>query len=206
MNEETINQQVEEEVEETKKKKEKHISKKEYDKLVAELEEEKEKVAQEQQRYAKALETAAYHKNLGERYQREYDSLIKYRSQALIESLLNVIDNFELAFKFEAPTKEAQNYRVGFEFVYKMMLESLKGEGLEIITPTVNQEYDAKIHQAIEAVETEDEASVNKIAEVLLNGYKVKDRVVRPSTVKVYVLKKEEKVEEVKEEAEALKN
>lgn len=176
-------EEVKEEVkDEPKKKKEKFVPKKEYDKLMEQFE--------------KAMATAAHHQNLSKYYQNEYEKMIKYRSQSLIENLLPAIDSFELAFKFDAPTKEAQNYRAGFEFVYKMMLESLKNEGLVILTPKVGDEFDGKNQQIVETIETEDEKLVNHIGEVLLNGYMVKDRIVRPSSVKVYMLKKAEEVKE----------
>ena len=161
-----------------KKKKEETVSKEEYDHM--------------SEMYAKALNTAAYHENLSKYYQKEYDKMMKYRSQSLIESLLPTLDGFEMAFRFEAQTPEAQNYRVGFEFVYKLLKDALNNEGVSEITPKVGEEFDSNIHQAVEAIETEDESLVNTIKEVLLNGYKLKDRVIRPSNVKIYVKKKEE--------------
>ncbi len=182
----------EEEKVEPKKKKEKFVPKKDYDKLMEQFE--------------KAMATAAHHQNLSKYYQSEYDKMLKYRSQAAIENLLPVIDSFELAFKFDAPTKEAQNYRAGFEFVFKMMLDSLKNEGLAILTPKVGDIFDGATQQIVETLETIDEKQVNKIGEVLLNGYMVKDRIIRPSSVKVYVMKKEENKEVLEQNDSDLKN
>ena len=175
-----------------KKKKKEMVSQEEYDKV--------------QDMYQKALNTAAYHENLSKYYQKEYDKMMKYRSQSIIESLLPSLDGFEMAFRFEAKTPEAQSYRVGFEFVYKLLKQALIDEGVSEITPKPGDKFDSNIHQAVDTVETEDESLENTIKEVLLNGYMLKDRIIRPSNVKIYVKKeiKEEKQENENEEVKTM--
>ena len=158
-------------------KKEKKVSLKEYNEL--------------QDQFAKAMATAAHHQNLSKYYQNEYEKMIKYRSQSVIESILPSLDSFELAFKAEPKTDEAKSYRAGFEFVYKMLLESLKSEGLEIVECKENDEFNSDFMQIVETVETDDESLNNKVSTFLLSGYKLKDRLIRPCSVKVYTLKKE---------------
>ena len=179
----TVEEKTTEEVKE-KPKKVKKVSQEEYDKLMGQFE--------------KAMNTAAHHQNLSKYYQSEYDKVLKYRSQYLMENLLPVIDSFELAFKFEAPTKEALNYRMGFEYIYRMLIKSLEDEGLAVITPKVGDLFNGDIEQIVDVIETEDEKLDNHIAEVLLNGYKLKDRLLRPGNVKIYKLKTTKEV--VKEE------
>ena len=164
------------------KKKKKMVSQEDYDKV--------------QDMYAKALNTAAYHENLSKYYQKEYDKMMKYRSQSIIESLLPSLDGFEMAFRFEAKTPEAQSYRVGFEFVYKLLKDALISEGVSEITPKVGDKFDSNVHQAVDTIETEDENLINTIKEVLLNGYMLKDRIIRPANVKIYVKKEEKQTEE----------
>lgn len=165
-----------------KKNKKEMVLKEEYDKLL--------------DLYTKAMNTASHHENLKKHYQAEYDRMMKYRSQALVEQLLPSLDAFQLAFKYDAPNKEAQNYKIGFEFVYKMMVEALQNEGMNIILPKVGEEFDSTKHQVVEVVECENEEDVNKICEVMLNGYMLKDRVIRPASVKIYRLKEKEVTEE----------
>lgn len=173
-----------------KKNKKETVLKEEYDKLL--------------DLYAKAINTAAHHENLKKHYQAEYDRMMKYRSQALIEQLLPSLDAFQLAFKYDAPNKEAQNYKIGFEFVYKMMVEALQNEGMSIILPKVGEEFDSTKHQVVEVVESEKEEEVNKICEVMLNGYMLKDRVIRPASVKIYRLKEKEVTEESNVDSESV--
>ncbi len=174
VNKEELKEQKEEK--ETKVK-EKKVSLKEYQDL--------------QDQFTKAMATAAHHQNLSKYYQNEYEKMIKYKSQGLIEELLPILDSFEFAFKSEPNSEEAKSYRVGFEYLHKMLIDTLVNEGLEIITPKINDEFDSEIMHVVEAIETLDETLVNKVSQVMLNGYKLKDRLIRPSGVKVYTLKKE---------------
>lgn len=185
--------ELEEAKESKKKEKKKGISEKEYNKLI-------EAYAKLEDQYAKALSTAAHYKNLQERYQKDYDTMMKYRSQALMENLLSSLDSFQIALKFDAPTKEAQNYKIGFEFIYKMMIEALGNEGMVVVTPNIGDEFDSTKHQVMEVVDCENEEDVNKICEVMLNGYMIKDRVIRPASVKIYRLKENEVQEETSNE------
>ena len=78
----------------------------------------------------------------------------------------------------------------------------LKSEGVIEIAPSVGNKFDHNVHSAVESIVTEDEKLVGTIQAVRLNGYKLKDRLIRPATVVVYVKKveKEENINEVNEE------
>lgn len=162
-----------------------------------------------QEQFNKALNTAAYYENQGKYYKSEYEKSIKYRSQSIVEELLRVLDGFQLAFKMDAPNKEAINYRTGFEFVYKLLLEALENEGVVQIVPKVGEKYDSKIHHAVEIIDTQDDSKNNTVTETLLNGYMLKDRLIRPATVKVFAKKEEkEEIENIEDshESEEMKN
>ena len=193
MSEEKVKEEVKEEKDEEKveekPKKVKKVPQEEYDKLF--------------EQFNKAMNTAAHHQNLSKYYQGEYDKALKYRSQYLMENLLPIIDAFELAFKFEAPTKEAENYRMGFEYIYRMMIKALEDEGLVVLTPKTNDLFTGDSEQIVDVIETEDPELENRIAEVLLNGYKLKDRLLRPSNVKIYKIKTNPQ-ESVKDDTENL--
>lgn len=181
-----LSQEEEQEAKTSRRKRKKEfVSKEEYEKM--------------QEQFTKALNTAAHHENLSKYYRSEYEKMIKYRSQPLLEVILPTLDGFQLAFKYDAPTKEAQNYRVGFEFVYKLLLSALTSEGMSEIIPKVGDVYDPQTCQVVDTEETNEEADVEKITDVLLSGYKFKDRIVRPANVKIYVLKNKEKIDEADE-------
>lgn len=141
------------------------------------------------EQFEKALATIHHLEDLNRYYKAEYDKAVKYRSQVLSELLLNSLDGFQLAFKGEPSNEEAKRYRAGFEFIHKFIKDALTQEGITEILPKVGEKYDAKIHQAIETIETEEENKANNIAEVLINGYMLKDRLLRPANVKIFVIK-----------------
>ena len=194
---------VVEEVEEDKK-----ISRKQVKKYEKEIEELNKQLNDWQQKYALALNTAAHHENLMKHYKNEYESFAKYRSQAMIEKIIPALDSFQMAFSLPATTKETENYRIGFEFILKQIKDALENEGAIEIAPVVGNKFDHNVHSAVESIETEDDKLVGTIQSVRLNGYKLKDRLIRPATVVVYVKKveKEENInnvnEEIKEEVE----
>lgn len=107
----------------------------------------------------------------------------KYRAQSLISDLLPAIDNFERALQMEAENEQAKSILQGMEMVYRSLLEAIKKEGAEQIE-AVGIEFDPHLHQAVMQVEDENFDS-NIVVEEFQKGYKLKDRVIRPSMVKV---------------------
>ena len=165
------------------------VPKEEYDKM--------------QDQYTKALSTAAYYENQCKYYKGEYDRSLKYRAQSVVEELLPILDGFQLAFKMEPPNKEAADYRVGFDFVYKMFKDVLTNEGVSAIAPKVGESYDPHKHQAVETIPTTDAKLEHTIAETLLYGYMLKDRLIRAATVKIYKLQEPKPVEKAEAKAAA---
>ncbi|WP_100372235.1 nucleotide exchange factor GrpE [Bacillus sp. FJAT-45037] len=129
------------------------------------------------------LRVQADYDNLRRRSRVEKEAAAKYRSQTLIEGLLPVVDNFERALLVKPETEEAKSLLSGMEMVYRQLQDTLKNEGVEVIE-TVGQTFDPHLHQAVIQV-SEDGFETDQIVEELQKGYKLKDRVLRPSMVKV---------------------
>ena len=199
-----MEENLEKETEVIEEVEDKKLSKKQVKKYEKEIEDLNKQVFDWQQKYALALNTAAHHENLMKHYKQEYENFAKYRSQAMIEKIIPALDSFQMAFSLPATTKETENYRIGFEFILRQLKDALENEGVMEIAPVVGNKFDHNVHSAVESVETEDEKLVGTIQSVRLNGYKLKDRLIRPATVVVYVLKVVK--EEVKEENEDVKD
>ncbi|KHF41913.1 protein GrpE [Halalkalibacter okhensis] len=129
------------------------------------------------------LRVQADYDNFRRRSREEKEAAAKYRSQNVIEALLPVIDNFERALLVKPEAEEAKSLLQGMEMVYRQFQDTLKSEGVEVIE-TVGHSFDPHLHQAVMQVE-EDGFESNQIVEELQKGYKLKDRVLRPSMVKV---------------------
>jgi len=121
--------------------------------------------------------------NFRRRTRLDLEAKEKYRAQKLITDLLPAIDNFERAMKMETENEQTKPLLQGMDMVYRSLLEALKNEGVEPIE-AVNKEFDPHLHQAVMQVEDENFES-NIIVEEFQRGYKLKDRVIRPSMVKV---------------------
>ena len=199
-----MEENLEKETEVIEEVEDKKLSKKQVKKYEKEIEDLNKQVFDWQQKYALALNTAAHHENLMKHYKQEYENFAKYRSQAMIEKIIPALDSFQMAFSLPATTKETENYRIGFEFILRQLKDALENEGVMEIAPVVGNKFDHNVHSAVESVETEDEKLVGTIQSVRLNGYKLKDRLIRPATVVVYVLKVVK--EEVNEENEDVKD
>ena len=153
--------------------------------------------------YNKALATAAHHENQARYYKNEFNRSYKYRSFDLIERLLPILDSFHFAFSAQSNSKEVEAYKTGFEYIYIMFKKALEDEGATEIVPNVGDQFDHNIHNAVETEEVEDDDKVGLITKVVLNGYSLHDRVIRPANVVVSTKKVDEsnKNEDSKEDS-----
>lgn len=145
-----------------------------------ELSQLEEKLNESENRY---LRLRADFDNFRRRINVENESKEKYRAQGLITELLPALDNFERALNIEADNEQTKQLLQGMEMVHRSLVEALKKEGVEPIE-AVGQEFDPHMHQAVMQVEDENYES-NIVVEEFQKGYKLKDRVIRPSMVKV---------------------
>jgi len=102
----------------------------------------------------------------------------------LIEALLPVLDAFERALAaHDDPAYE--DYRKGFELIYRQLWDAFERQGLNRIEAE-GKTFDPHLHHAVERVESEDHED-GAVLEVLQPGYRLRDKVLRPATVRVAV-------------------
>lgn len=121
--------------------------------------------------------------NLKKRLQNEHANTMKFMMQSFIEQLLPVVDNFERSLAIQNPSDEIKNFLKGYEMIYNQLMQVLQSQGVEVIK-TEGEEFDPNFHQAVMTVK-DDNFKSNMIVEELQKGYKLKDRVIRASLVKV---------------------
>jgi molecular chaperone GrpE len=119
--------------------------------------------------------------NARRRAAREQQEYREYAIADAVKSLLPILDSFERALHVSA--SDGNDIRPGVELIYKQLQDSLAKLGVNPI-PAKGQTFDPHLHQAIEMVDTE-EAQDHQVLEELQRGYKLKDRLLRPSMVKV---------------------
>lgn len=123
--------------------------------------------------------------NYRKRKDEETTSLLKYANQDIITELLQIIDNFESAIKLASKSEnpEVAKYLTGFQMMHTNLLSILNKYGVEVIERT-GLVFDSNLEQALVA-ENNPELEDDIVIEVLQKGYKLKDRVIRPASVKV---------------------
>ncbi|WP_180320112.1 nucleotide exchange factor GrpE [Peribacillus loiseleuriae] len=131
----------------------------------------------------KYLRLQADFDNSRRRAKLDMEAALKYRAQSLAGDLIQSLDNFERAMKIESDHEETKSMLAGMEMIYKGIVEALKKEGVEAIE-AVGKEFDPHMHQAVMQVQA-DNVESNIVVEEFQKGYILKDRVVRPSMVKV---------------------
>lgn len=131
------------------------------------------------------LRIQAETQNFKRRSTEEADRVIKYANEQLIEELLPVLDNFERAIGLDDENldDELSKFLEGFKLIYGSLISVFdKQELKEIIA--LDQPFDPAYHQAILTDKNESKED-GIILEVLQKGYTLKDKVIRPSLVKV---------------------
>lgn len=121
--------------------------------------------------------------NYRRREQKERESFKKYQAQDLISSLLPALDNFERAMQVEPENEQSKTLIQGMDMIYRELIKALEAEGAVQIE-AVGKEFDPHLHQAVMQVEDASYDS-NIVVEEFQKGYQLKDRVIRPSMVKV---------------------
>jgi len=167
---------VEEKKKEHKEHKDKHSEKiKKLEEKIHELEEVNKKL---QNDFYKAYADA---ENIKRRNQQDLEVAKKYRIQSFASDILPVIDNLERAL--DTIEDKESSVAKGVLMTYNQLIESLKKEGVEEIIAE-GMVFDPNFHQPL-MMEKVDGFESNKVIQVLQKGYKLKDRLLRPSLVKV---------------------
>lgn len=143
-------------------------------KLTADLEELRQSMLRSQADFA----------NYRKRIEKERFEDSKRATARVIEGLIPVIDGFEHALAAHREA-EYENYRKGFELIYKQLLDNVSKLGVERIDP-LGKPFDPHLHQAMDRTETTEEKD-GTILQVFQPGYVFHGRVLRPAMVRVAV-------------------
>lgn len=119
--------------------------------------------------------------NLRRRHDREKDQVVSTASESVITRLLPIVDNFERALASEAVTQGHPSVREGLELVLRQVEELFAAEGVTRIK-ALNCPFDPNVHDAVSTVVTSSVPD-HHVAQVVLGGYRMKDRVIRPAAV-----------------------
>jgi molecular chaperone GrpE len=130
------------------------------------------------------LRRQADFENYRKRIEKERTEDSKRATARVIEGLIPIIDGFEHALAAHG-AKEYENYRKGFELIYKQLVENVTKLGAERIDP-VGKQFDPHQHQAMDRLETNDHED-GTVVHTFQPGYVFHGRVLRPAMVRVAV-------------------
>src|SRR6476660_4667684 len=130
-----------------------------------------------------ALRSQADFENYKKRSAREKEEAIKYANSSLLERLIAIVDNFELGLEAARAEGEKSPIFSGMSMVLKQLMDFLADSGLQPID-AAGQKFDPNLHEAI-AHEPSDEVPEGTVIRQTRRGYRMKDRLLRPSSVVV---------------------
>jgi len=133
--------------------------------------------------------------NYKRRIEQERSETVNFANSTLILNLLPVLDDLERALDSVSEKLAGLTWVDGIVLIYRKLRAILEGHGLAEIK-AVGEPFDPNLHEAVLYGEGEE----GKVIEELQKGYKLHDRVLRPTIVKVGKEKEETAEEERQEE------
>tara|TARA_B100000945_G_C20364208_1_gene588721 strand:- start:48 stop:731 length:684 start_codon:yes stop_codon:yes gene_type:complete len=130
----------------------------------------------------KLLRLAAEFENYKKRNLIEKKQATYVAKENMLRDLLFFIDNFERGLKLYENSQKDTDFFKGMKSVEKDFQNFLEKNNIEKININAGDDFDPNLHQAIELKKSEKFGS-NKILEVIQTGYRLDDKLLRPSMV-----------------------
>ncbi len=120
---------------------------------------------------------------LRRRYKRESDQHQQSGAKGFIEALLPVLDGFDQAIASAESSHDADGILEGMRAIVQLFEKALDSQGVQKID-AAGKEFDPNFHEAL-AVEKTEDVPANTVVDVLQNGYRLNERLVRPARVRI---------------------
>ena len=117
--------------------------------------------------------------NYKKRTEKDKQDFVRYACQNIVLDLLPILDNFELALNH---TKDKEEFVKGIELVYSNFIDILEKNGLKQIN-ALSKEFDPSLHEAL--MQEKSKEKPGTIIEEFQKGYRINEKVIRPTKVKV---------------------
>jgi molecular chaperone GrpE len=159
------------------------------------------KKAEERDTYLdQLLRTKAEFMNYQKRMVKENESTSQFAVQSLILEFLPELDNFDRALKLADNSKDFDKFVEGIKLIEEQLFKVLGKYGVEPIE-TVGKAFDPNLHEAV-MEEENNEMPHHTIIDEFQRGFLLKERVIRPSKVKVSKRTVEEEGEKEEEKSD----
>lgn len=129
------------------------------------------------------IRLAADFDNYRKRQEQEKEALLKYGAETTLKKMIEVLDNFERGLKAIETVDDCEKVKECYNLAYKNFTDVLTKAGLEAIKAE-GETFDPKFHEAVMQTPSTEHPEHTIIAE-LQKGYKLGDKVLRPTLVNV---------------------
>jgi molecular chaperone GrpE len=146
----------------------------------------KERAAKADEHWDRLLRTTADFDNFKKRAAREKQDAIKFANESLLQKLIPVLDNFDMALAATQTSGKGdavQSLQTGVSMIYQQLKSALTEAGLEELD-AADKPFDPNVHEAVSQKETA-EVPEGQVVQQLRKGYKFRDRLLRPASVVV---------------------
>jgi len=146
----------------------------------------KERAAKADEHWERLLRTTADFENFKKRAAREKQDAIKFANESVLQKLIPVLDNFDMALAATQTSGKAdavQSLQTGVSMIYQQLKSALTEAGLEELD-AADKPFDPNVHEAVSQKETA-EVPDGQVVQQLRKGYKFRDRLLRPASVVV---------------------
>jgi molecular chaperone GrpE len=143
----------------------------------------KQKAVKGDEHWERLLRLTADFENYKKRATREKQDSIKYANENLLQKLVPVLDNFDMALSATqtAQGDAVQSLQTGINMIHQQLKSALLESGLEEVESD-GKPFDPNLHEAVSQKETT-EAPEGQVVQQLRKGYRFRDRLLRPATV-----------------------
>jgi|SRR5436190_4711748 len=146
----------------------------------------KERAGKADEHWDRLLRTTADFDNFKKRAAREKQDAIKFANESLLQKLIPVLDNFDMALAATQTSGKGdavQSLQTGVNMIYQQLKSALTEAGLEELD-AADKPFDPNVHEAVSQKETA-EVPEGQVVQQLRKGYKFRDRLLRPASVVV---------------------
>jgi molecular chaperone GrpE len=149
------------------------------------LEELKTRAAKADETWERLVRTTADFENFKKRAARERQDAARFANESLIQRLIPVVDNFEMALSVGQPNSENNlpSLQAGIAMIQQQLKAVLAEAGVEEVDAT-GKLFDPNMHEAVSEQESAKVAE-GHVLQQLRKGYKLRERLLRPATVVV---------------------
>lgn len=130
-----------------------------------------------------ALYKAAENDNWRKRMLAQKEEAVAYANESLLSDLLDSLDNFDRTLEAAKDVKEAKPIVDGIKMINKSLVSMLENKYNLVSFGKEGEDFDPEIHEAIGM--QEGDVKKEKLLQVYLKGYKLKDRIIRHAKVMV---------------------